>query len=60
MDARTDSVGSNDAVLFVNPTMYSLDPEDFYLPAIYDEDIVEDHSEAKRLLKEGLTSINKD
>ena len=60
MDSRTDSIGSNDVVLFVSPTMYSLDPEDYYSPAIYDEDIVEDNSQAKRLLKEGKTPIEVD
>lgn len=27
-DTRSDSIGSDDAVIFVNPTKYTIDPEE--------------------------------
>jgi hypothetical protein len=41
---RCDSIGSDDAVLFVNPTKYSIDPEDLEDSSAFEE-ITPDSSE---------------
>ena len=66
METRTDSIGSNDAVVFVNPTMYSLDPTDCGPDTInkstsaFDEEISEEqNSDTLKQLADGTLAVDK-
>lgn len=53
METRTNSIGSDEAVIFVNPTLYTLDPSDFDQTAYssfddFNNEIVEEGIDKKK------------